>query len=210
VARFSKELQDFFFSDERSDRVTLLDILTLAGERTFGFLLVLLSLPSALPVPAPGYSVPFGIVLFLLALQLIAGRVEPWFPKWFRNRSLALGQVQTIIKAAVPWLMRLERLSRPRMTYLCTSRLGRVILGCAIAVMGISMMIPLPLTNTLPAIGVFVIGFSLIEEDGFVSLMGLAISVLAAALSITLITAYAIGGKSLVEAVIDRIRDLKP
>ena len=35
--------------------VTLNELLTLGGERTFGFLFVLLSLPSALPVPAPGY-----------------------------------------------------------------------------------------------------------------------------------------------------------
>ena len=206
MARFSVELQDFFFSDQRGEHVTLIDILELAGERTFGFLLVLLSLPSALPIPAPGYSVPFGIVIFLLAVQLIMGRIEPWFPKWFRDRSLSLGQVQGIIKAASPWLRRLERLSKPRYARICTSRPGRIVLGCAIALMGISMMIPLPLTNTLPAIGVFIIGFSLIEDDGFISIMGLTISLIAAILSTTLIIAYAIGGFSLVEAVIERIK----
>ena len=207
MARFSVELQNFFFNnDECNEHITLVDILELAGERTFGFLLVLLALPSALPVPAPGYAIPFGIVIFLLAVQLILGRVNPWFPQWFHDRSVSLTQAQKIIKAAVPWLRRLENISRPRFTYLCTSRPGRVFLGCAIALMAISMMIPLPLTNTLPAIGVFVIGFSLIEDDGFISIMGLTISLIAAALSITLITAYSIGGLSLVEAVIDRIK----
>lgn len=206
MARFSVELQDFFFSDERGERVTLLDVLELAGERTFGFLLVLMALPSALPVPAPGYSIPFGIAIFLLAVQLMVGRDEPWFPKWFRDRSISLTQVQGIIKAANPWLKRLEKISRPRYIFLCTSRPGRIVLGGAIALMGISMMIPLPLTNTLPAIGVFVIGFSLIEDDGFISIMGLTISLIAAALSITLIVAYAVGGLSLVDAVIDRIK----
>ncbi|MEM9449489.1 MAG: exopolysaccharide biosynthesis protein [Cyanobacteria bacterium P01_E01_bin.6] len=206
MARFSVELQDFFFSDERGDRITLVDILELAGERTFGFLLVLLALPSALPVPAPGYSAPFGVVIFLLAVQLIAGRTEPWFPKWFRNRSLSLSQVQAFIKAAVPWLKRLENVSRPRMSYLCTSRPGQIILGCAIALMGISMMIIIPGTNTLPAIGVFVIGFSLIEDDGFISIMGLTICLIAVALT----TAIIIGGKELIEVLIDRIRGLNP
>lgn len=206
MARFSVELQDFFFSDERGDRITLVDILELAGERTFGFLLVLLALPSALPVPAPGYSAPFGIVIFLLAVQLIAGRTEPWFPKWFRNRSLSLSQAQAFIKAAVPWLKRLESISCPRMSYLCTSRPGQIILGCAIALMGISMMIIIPGTNTLPAIGVFVIGFSLIEDDGFIGIMGLTICLIAAALT----TAIIIGGKELIEVLIDRIRGLNP
>lgn len=206
MARFSVELQDFFFSDERSEKVTLADILELAGERTFGFFLVLLAMPSALPVPAPGYSIPFGILILSMAIQLVKGREEPWFPRWFRNGSVSLSKVQKLIKAAVPWLKRLENLSRPRFTYLCTSRPGRVLLGCAIALMGLSMLIPLPLTNTLPAIGVFVIGFSLIEDDGFISIMGLTISFIAAILSITLITAYFIGGASLVDAVIDRIK----
>ncbi len=206
MARFSVELQDFFFSEERNDQITLFDILELAGERTFGFFLVLLALPSALPVPAPGYSIPFGIAIFLLAVQLMAGRVEPWFPKWFRDRSLPLAQAQSIIKAANPWLKRLESFSRPRYAFLCTSRAGRIVLGMAIALMGLSMMIPLPLTNTLPAIGVFVIGFSLIEDDGFISIIGLTICLIAVALSVTLIIAYAVGGLSLVDAVIDRIK----
>lgn len=210
MARFSVELQNFFFSEERSEKITLVDVLELAGERTFGFLLVLLSLPSALPVPAPGYSVPFGIVIFLLALQLILGRTRPWFPRWFRDRSLSLKQAQGVIKAGVPWLKRLESFSRPRMTYLCTSVPGRVLLGSAIALMGISMMVPLPLTNTLPAIGVFIIGFSLIEDDGFISVIGLTVSFMAAILSTVLITAYFVGGVSLVQTVVEQIRNLKP
>ncbi|MEO0888190.1 MAG: exopolysaccharide biosynthesis protein, partial [Cyanobacteria bacterium J06648_10] len=96
MAKLSVELQKYFLSDTasvavtdpvdgsvesfssqtnvpvtRSAEVTLNEILEIAGERTFGFLFVLLSLPSALPIPAPGYSTPFGIVMFLLAVQLI-------------------------------------------------------------------------------------------------------------------------------------------
>ena len=67
MAKLSNELQRYFFEEERPEKVTLVDILLLAQERIFGFLLVILSLPSALPVPAPGYSTPFGVLIFLLA-----------------------------------------------------------------------------------------------------------------------------------------------
>lgn len=210
VARFSVELHRFFFEEERLEKIKLTDILTLAGERTFGFLLVLLSLPSALPIPAPGYSVPFGIVIFLLAVQLIAGRMRPWFPERLQRQSLSLQQVQGVLKAGLPWLRRVEAFSRPRMSYVCTSVPGRVIIGIAIALMGISMMIPLPLTNTLPAIGVLITGFSLIEDDGVLSLTGLTICLIAGTLSTVLIGAYFIGGMSLVELMVDQIRNLKP
>lgn len=207
MARFSTELHRYFFEEPPTDQVRLNHVLELAGERIFGFLLVLLSLPSALPVPAPGYSVPFGILIVSLAVQFATGRQEPWFPRFIRQRHIGLNQTQKILSAGLPWLKRLESLSRPRMTYICISPVGRIILGCAIALMGLSMMIPLPLTNTFPAIGVFIVGFSLIEDDGLVGLAGLAVCALAAVVSTTLVTAYFIGGFKLVEAVIDQLRN---
>jgi hypothetical protein len=183
VARLSTELQRFFFDEHPPARVTLDDILTLAGERVFGFLFVLLALPSALPVPAPGYAVPFGVLLFLLAIQLIVGAKVPWFPERFRRHSIALPQVQGFLKAGLPWLRRIETFSRPRLTSVCTSLPGRITIGFAIALMAISMMIPIPLTNTLPAIGIFVVGFGLIDDDGAISLAGLVLCVMGAILT---------------------------
>ncbi len=212
MAKFSVELQRFFVeeADQRQPQVTLADILELAGERTFGFLLVLLSLPSALPIPAPGYSIPFGIVIFLLAIQMIAGRKRPWFPEKYKKKSVALKHVQKFLQAGLPWLRRLEGVSRPRMSGVCTSRAGEVAMGVAIALMAISMMIPLPLTNTFPAIGVFITGFSLIEDDGFVGLAGLTVCTIALVVSTAIIGAYFYGGMSLVNTVIEQIRTLKP
>nr|WP_229642853.1 exopolysaccharide biosynthesis protein [Waterburya agarophytonicola] len=63
----------------------------------------------------------------------------------------------------LPWVKRIEKITKPRLAYLCTSIPGKIILGCAIALMSISMMIPIPGTNTLPAIGIFVTAFGLLE-----------------------------------------------
>ena len=170
-----------------SRQVTLNEILEIAGERTFGFLFVLLSLPSALPVPAPGYSVPFGIVMLLLALQLIAGSEQPWLPEKFRKKGFERSTIQGFLRKGMPWLKRIETVARPRLTPVCTSRVGRMAIGCAIALMSISMMIPIPLTNTLPAIGIFVTGFGLLDDDGAISLAGLTICATGAALSATIL-----------------------
>ena len=155
-------------------KISLVDILELAGERTFGFLLVLLALPSALPIPAPGYSMPFGMIIVLLAAQMVIGRHRPWFPKQIRNSSLKRQHAQNLMKAGLPWLRRLESISRPRFSFMCNSVIGRIAMGLAIALMGAFMMIPIPGTNTIPAMIVFILGFSLIEEDGLISIFGLA------------------------------------
>lgn len=159
--------------------VTLNELLTLGGERTFGFLFVLLSLPSALPVPAPGYSIPFGIVMLLLAVQLIIGRKKPWLPEGWLAKGFERTKVAGFITKGLPWLQKIEAVSRPRLSIICTSPVGRLVLGLAIALMSVSMMIPIPGTNTVPAIGIFVIGFGLLDDDGAISLAGLTICTLA-------------------------------
>ena len=201
MAKLSQELNQFFFDEQRSSHVTLEDILQIAGDSIFGFLFVILSLPSALPVPAPGYSIPFGILMLVLAVQLIIGRKKPWLPYKLANYPIKLKTVQNFIKAGTPWLQRIEAITRPRLPYVCTTIAGRCIIGIAIALMSIFMMIPIPGTNTLPAIGIFVIGFGLLEDDGAISLGGLGICLTAVVLIGSIFTALIWGGSSLIDYI---------
>ena len=203
MAKLSVELNRYFFDEARSEKVTLAEIFSLTEERIFGFLLAILSLPSALPVPAPGYSVPFGIAMFFLAIQLIIGRDRPWLPEKILKGSMKLETIQKFVKMGTPWVEKIENVTKPRIAYLCTSLPGRVMLGIAIALMSISMMIPIPGTNTLPAIGIFVIAFGLLEDDGLICIAGLFICSLGAALT----TSILVFGKVAVERFIDLIKD---
>ena len=206
MSKLSVELNRYFFEEERGETVTLKEILNLAGERIFGFLLVILALPSALPVPAPGYSVPFGILIFLLAVQLIIGRDIPWLPSKMLNGSMKVETAQKFVKMGVPWLQKIEAIARPRLNYICSSSVGKLLMGIMIALMGVSMMIIIPGTNTLPAIGVFVTAFGLQEDDGFIVLAGLIICLLAGILSTSIVFAVIWGGSSLVDLIKESLR----
>ncbi len=195
MAKLSTDLEEYFFRDSAPELVTLGELLKLAGDRTFGFLLVVLSLPSALPIPAPGYSTPLGLLILLLAVQMLWGRHEPWLP--FRERSLKLSTVQGILKAGLPWLRRLEKVARPRWSVVCETELGRFVLAIAVSLMAISMILPIPGTNTLPAMGVFVVGFGLLEKDGVISILGLLLCLCGLIVTTSIITALIWGGTSL-------------
>lgn len=205
MAKLSVELNRYFFEEARDKKVSLSDILTLAGDSTFGFLFVILALPSALPIPALGYSTLFGVAMFFLAIQLIIGRHRPWLPEKMLNWSIPLETVQGLVKKGIPWLQRIEGITKPRLSFVCTSVTGRVIMGIALALMSISMMIVIPGTNTLPAIGIFVTGFGLVEDDGVICLLGLILCALGAAVSTSILIAVIWGGSSLIDVIKEQL-----
>ncbi|MGY2766692.1 hypothetical protein ACVWZU_001761 [Thermostichus sp. MS-CIW-26] len=207
MARLSQELARFSRLPESPEQpepsleglIRIEDILKLAGERSFGLFLAVLSFPSALPLPAPGYSTPFGVFIVLLALQLVAGRTTPWLPKWVLQTSVERKQFQKWAQAGIPWLQRIEKIARPRWRQLCTTRLGQVWLGTWIGLMGISMIIPVPGTNTLPAMGVFVTAFGLLEEDGILCSLGSLICVAGGLLTTSILIGLWWGGTTLLD-----------
>ncbi|MFS8969987.1 exopolysaccharide biosynthesis protein [Synechococcus sp. 'PEA 65AY6A-5F PE A'] len=209
MARLSQELARFACLPAHSEQpepypegsppIRLEEILKLAGERSFGLFLAVLSFPSALPLPAPGYSTPFGVVILLLALQMLAGRTTPWLPPWVLQTSIERKQFQKWVQAGIPWLQRIEKVACPRWQPVCTSRLGQVWLSTLISLMGISMIIPVPGTNTLPAMGVFVTAFGLLEEDGILCSLGSLICVAAGLLTTSILVGLWLGGTTLLD-----------
>ncbi len=160
--------------------ITFGELVDRIGDRGFGFSLLLLSLPSALPVPAPGYSTPFGIAIVGLAVQMVMGRRTPWLPDWITRRELSGSFARRAIGAAVSFLRRVEHLIKPRFGFFQT-RPALAGVGLLIMLMGALMIIPLPGTNTAPAMAIFLVGVGLIEDDGLViALAGLAAAAAAA------------------------------
>jgi hypothetical protein len=145
------------------------EITEAVGEKGFGLLLVVLSLPSALPVPAPGYSTPFGIVIALIALQMLLGRPVVWLPARLKRIRLKPSLAKKMIGAATKFLRAVEHLIRPRQLWI-RSRVGQSGLAIVIIIMACLMILPIPLTNTFPAMVIFLIGIGLSEDDGLLAI----------------------------------------
>ena len=145
--------------------LTLGDIAGAVGDRGFGLLFILVSLPSALPVPAPGFSTPFGIVIFLLSLQMMMGRDTPWIPEWASLKVIKRSAADRMIRSAASFFTFVEKFIKPRFLPMTGRTAGRL---CCILLLVMSglMILPIPLTNTLPAMVIFSVGVALIERDG--------------------------------------------
>lgn len=160
--------------------VTLGEIFDRIGDRGFGLLLLVLSLPSALPVPAPGYSTPFGILLFILALQMIFGRRTPWLPARAAGMGIKGKFVEGMLSFLEKFFGKVEFLIKPRLRWV-GSRAGLFFLGLLTLIMAGLMILPIPLTNTAPAFVIFLIGTGLSEEDGVFCLLAAVLGVMATA-----------------------------
>lgn len=143
------------------------------SHRGFGAALLLLSLPVAVPLPAAGYATPFGLLIILLGLQLLMDRSSPWLPDRIRQKHIPPGFIAFLKGKGLPLLKRVEKWSAKRMEFM-TQRGFRLLVGLIVLLMGAIMAIPIPFTNTLPALAVFILSLGLTGDDGLFVLIGLA------------------------------------
>ncbi len=159
-----------------------------------GLLLVLIAAPAALPVPAVGYGTLLAIPLLLIASQIAAGRTSLWLPKRLANKQISTALLTSTEQKLAPWMARYERLSRPRLLWLSASSLGIRLTGVACVLAACFVALPFPLTNTVPSMGIVVMGLGLLERDGLAILAGILISLIGMALAIA---AYILGLEAL-------------
>ena len=182
----SRDLEQLFINEEK---ITFQEFLDQTQSKSYAFLLILLALPAALPVPAPGYATPFGIILVLLGFQILKRRVTPWFPRWALQKELPVTKGSALLKSMIGFLKFFEVFLHPRLRFLVRGGFYRL-LGALVMLCGASMIIPLPLTNTVPSFAIFVIGLAFLEEDGLAALAGMLSALAGLLLSGTLLYFY--------------------
>jgi hypothetical protein len=167
---------------------TVHDIVSKLGPRSFGIVLVLFGLPNLLPVP--GLPMVCGVIIGIVALQMLVGRESLALPRWIGERRLKRDDLCRVIDRAEPSLRWLERVMKPRITTLTEKDAQRAI-GFMLFLLAIALMAPIPFFGGIPpGIAVILFGLALVERDGLFVVLGGVASL--AALVITALLTYAI------------------
>jgi hypothetical protein len=111
-----------------AEGLTLRGILERLGERGQLMLCMVLTMPFLLPVSIPGSSIPFGVLIALIAVGLVTHRA-PWLPDRLMNRRLARGHVVPMLEKGARLFARLERLIHPRLLPLTHGATGGASMG---------------------------------------------------------------------------------
>jgi hypothetical protein len=160
------------------ERVSLGEIADLLGTRSIGAWLLILALPMVLPVPMPGISVLFGVPLMIISAQLTLGGRRAWLPAFILRRSIARADYVALVARMQPTVERFERVVRPRASWLA-SDWAKVPLGVICFVLAAVITLPIPLGHLAPGTAICLLALGLMERDGIVIGVGLAVAVLA-------------------------------
>ena len=157
------------------------DLCSAINDKGYGLLLIILSLPSALPIPAPGYSTPFGIAIALIGVQMLGGRRTIWLPKKIKVFKVKSSVASKMIQVGTRFIRTLERFIRPRL-HTVYSGIGYSLAALLTIIMALLMILPIPLTNTFPASVIFLIGVGLTEKDGLFGIIAYSVGIVAVTL----------------------------
>ncbi len=163
----------------RENSLTLGNILASLGDKSFGLCLMLLALPSSLPVY--GLSVPLGFLMMVLGLQMALGMRSPLIPERARRLKIKITFIQKVLHTSERVLAMLERYLQPRYSAMFQGLPYRA-MGVLVFLMAFLVFLPLPLTNTFPGLLIFVLGASLSQEDGLICLFWCMVATITALL----------------------------
>jgi hypothetical protein len=184
-------------ASQPGERLTVREIMAVLQERAFALLIVLLGLPNCLPMPPP-IPLVCGLLLALVAIQIVFGREAPWLPRQLLNRSVARTDVERAVGRAMPAFRRLERISRPRMTFLDTPVAMRI-MGAVVLVLALGLLFAPPFVGQIPlGLAVCLVGLGLVERDGLVVVGGLVIGSIGLTLSLGFVYAIFTGIETLI------------
>ena len=157
--------------------------------------MIFFSLPVAIPLPyPPGFTTVMGIPLMILSIQMLLGNKKVSLPQKINDYELKNSTLRAISDKVVPRLISVEKYVKPRFSFAksvyCEQFIGFISLLAAF-----SIALPIPLTNSIPALGIAVMALGLLNRDGLVIIVGFFITVIGLLIAIGAVMASWIGIK---------------
>lgn len=170
----------------RTDRVSIGELLDGLGRASLGLGLIVPSLLALIPLPGP-FGILFGTMIGAIAVQVMMGEPRLRLPRFLAVRTVPPTAVGTALRRFAAPLQWAERLSTPRRLLPLTGRVARVVLAAPLLIMAMTLALPIPLGNGLPAIAVIVFALGFMERDGLAILAALGLCVVALVWTVALI-----------------------
>lgn len=164
--------------------ITIGKIVDMMGEESIVVLCLISILPFLQPIPVPGLSTVLGLIAALQGVGFVLFS-RPVLTKKLRSIHISHERFELILKAAskVTYVMsKISTLKHP----IVKSRFVHIVSGICIiySALFLSLPLPIPFSNAIPAYSIFFICVALLEEDIALLAVGICISLTAIWMSI--------------------------
>ncbi len=165
-----------------ADRMIVADLIAAMNGAGFGLAILIFALGVVIPLPPPLPGL-IAIPLIIFAVQMIAGCHSPKLPKFLANFAVKRSVVATVMRKANPFISRVEKVLRPRLSFMLTPVMERIV-GIFIFIFASFIFLPMPLSNFIPGVGILMISFGLVGRDGLAVLCGITTGIVGISISI--------------------------
>lgn len=133
-------------------------------------------LPFLQPIPIPGLSSVLGVIVLLQGVGLMLWS-KPLLTKKMRSVNITHERFEMIYKAAQKFSNFTSKISAFKHP-MTNTRVSHIICGIAIVLSAafLSLPLPIPFSNLVPALSIFLICIGLLEEDLVLILIGMGIT----------------------------------
>ena len=124
---------------------------------------------------------------------MLIGMSTPWLPQYIEKKAFKRSFLAMVVEKTSPILKRMEKWTKPRVLFIFGD-VGEKVIALICLLCAISIAIPLPLTNFIPAGGISAMALGILNRDGVLVMVG----VLLAFLGLFVTAAVLIAGPKLV------------
>lgn len=158
---------------EKQEELPLGELVTRLGEQGLGLIVIVLSIPFLQPIPMFGLSTILGVVMMVVGLAIFLEKAA-WVPARLARRTIPSTLVVAICHGGRKVFAFLEKFIRPRGDFLHEGRLAKRLSGLFIFLSAFLLALPLPIpgTNTPPAVALLLLSLGFIERDGVAIVLG--------------------------------------
>ena len=166
-------------ADGDGTSVSIRDILTAAGTRSFGPVVLVAGMVVLMPLigDIPGVPTLMGMLVLLTAGQLLFRRQHIWLPRWLSNRTVPRDKLRT----GLHWMYRparfVDRYTGPRLTWLL-DRGGNLTLAlaCVLVALTLPLMEVVPFSANGGGLALVMFGLAMIARDGVLAAIALCLT----------------------------------
>jgi hypothetical protein len=165
-------------SRNHGTKISVGDVVQALGPRSFAPFILAIGLIALTPIDTiPTLPTTFGVIVFLTASQMLAGRKALWLPQILSNRSVKSDR----LKKALEWLdAHLKWTDRWLGIRLTLFTRGPFLIAIAACCALLALIMPLlelvPLVSTIPSAAFTAFGLALLVRDGIAALVGFTLT----------------------------------